>query len=101
MGEPRVETLHPDPAKRGPRIPRWKYAAVRDALLEVVPGNAPGVAFQALPDLVRRRLSKDALAELGSVSWHVTVVKLDLEARGKLTRIKSPGPQRLRRSDSR
>ena len=30
--EDRVQTLHPDPKKSGPRILRWKYEAVRRAI---------------------------------------------------------------------
>ena len=31
----------------------------------------------------------------GSVSWYVTIVKLDLEARGELERIPGSSPQNL------
>ena len=85
MAEAQVQTRHPDPAKRGPRIPRWKYEAVKRAILDTVPG------------LVSAALDPDELAALGSVSWHVTVVKLDLEARRLVERVPGASPQRLRR----
>ncbi|MCZ7544494.1 MAG: hypothetical protein M5R40_13685 [Anaerolineae bacterium] len=34
----------------------------------------------------------------GSVGWHVTTVKLDLEARGLIERVPQSRPQRLRRA---
>jgi hypothetical protein len=35
------------------------------------------------------------LTELGSVSWYTTTVKLDLEARGGIARVKGAKPQWL------
>lgn len=94
----RIETLHPDPAKSGVRIPRWKYDALRRAILAAAPAAGEGVAFRDLGRRVEQALTTDELARLGSVMWHVTVVKLDLEARGELRRVAGVSPQRLLRS---
>ena len=94
----RVLTLHPDPRKSGVRIVRWKYDAVREAILEAVPREEPGLLFKELAGLVRLALDPDLLAELGSVPWYTVTVKLDLEARGELTRLKGSGSQRLVRA---
>lgn len=94
----RVQTLHPEPGKSAPRIPRSKYDAVRRAILDAVPAGEPGLAFAELPGAVREALSAEALRSLGSVNWHTTVVKLDLEARGELRRIRGARPQRLVRT---
>lgn len=64
-------------------------AALRDA------GEA-GVYFKDLPEQVRVRLPESQLAKLGSIMWHVTTVKLDLEGRGKIERIAKVKPQKLR-----
>jgi hypothetical protein len=91
----RIEAIHPDPEKAGVRILRWKYDAVRKAILEVVPKEEPGLPFKELSGQVRSSLPKQALADLGSVSWYTTTVKLDLEARGEIARVKGARPQRL------
>ena len=94
----RIETLHPDPAKSGVRIERWKYDAVRKAILEALPREAPGLPFKELAGKVRSTLSAGDLSEMGSVSWYTVTVKLDLEARGQITRVEGARPQRLVRT---
>ncbi len=91
----RVQTLHPDPEKSGPRIPRFKYDAVRRAILASLPRDEPGLAFASLFEAVRERLDPEELARLGSLRWHTTTVKLDLEARGEIRRVAKARPQRI------
>lgn len=48
-----------------------------------------------------KALMEDVEAKLagrfeGSIPWYVTTVKLDLEARGEIERIRQSSPQRLR-----
>lgn len=93
--EERVVCETPTPGKRPTRIPRWKYELVRRAILESVPADGDGFAFQELPAAVSGRLSREERVKLGSVSWYTTVVKLDLEVRGELRRIDGSRPQRL------
>jgi hypothetical protein len=97
----RIEAIHPDPGKHGVRIERWKYDAVKKAILQVLPKGEPGLPFKELAGQVRDALSPEELAELGSVSWYTTTVKLDLEARGEVARVKGAKPQRLLRISSR
>jgi len=78
------------------RIPTWKYLAVRTAILDVVREAADsGIAFSKLGEAVQARMSSDDLAKLGSVGWHVTSVKLNMEVEGELKRMEVKGPQRL------
>lgn len=88
----RVQTLHPEAGKQGVRIAREKYDLVRQAILEVL-GEAGEAAFKELPGRVAERLEGRLQ---GSVSWYVTTVKLDLEARGLIERVPGARPQRLR-----
>jgi len=97
QGENRVQTRHPDPTKSMPAIDRWKYEAVRQAILTAVPKTGEGLPFKELPGRVRDLLAPESLADLGSVSWYTTTVKLDLEARGEVKRVSGSGPQRLLR----
>ena len=90
------KTCHtPAPGAKPTRIPRWKYDAVRKAILSVVPGKEPGVEFMKLPGLVEKKMKKSDLAELGSVGWHVATVKLNMEVEGELKRVPGSKPQRL------
>ena len=93
----RVMCRNPDPAKHGTRIPRWKYDLVRDAILHALDSRPDGFPFRDLPTLVGKYLTRDDAIRLGSVSWHTTVVKLDLEAGGEIERIPGSRPQLLRR----
>ncbi|MDY7093672.1 MAG: hypothetical protein SX243_11940 [Acidobacteriota bacterium] len=93
--EPRVLCETPTPGKQPVTIPEWKYRAVADAILAVVPVEEPGIPFQELPDAVADRLPQETRQRLGSVAWHVTTVKLDLEVKGKVRRLKAGGRQHL------
>lgn len=96
--EPKVACETPTPGKRAVNVPRWKYDAVRSAILKVVPTREPGLLFQELPKLVDQQLSTDVRSRLGSVAWHTTVVKLHMEVLGELRRIDGHSPQRLLRT---
>ena len=86
------------PGKGGTGIQKDKYDATRKALLKVIPRKHEGIAFRDLPKLVKPLLPKDMLVAPGSASWLVTVVKLDLEARGLIERIPRVTPQHVRRT---
>jgi len=79
------------------RMARRKYEAYRNLILEAVPGDDQGITFKGLVDVVRNRIPEEERAAMGSVTWHVTAVKLDLEARGLIQRIPKVTPQRLRK----
>ncbi|MEL6686027.1 MAG: hypothetical protein AAFP97_00220 [Pseudomonadota bacterium] len=76
-------------------IPKWKYDCVRLAALEVIKSaGSEGLPFSKLPEAVRAKLSEDQLSKLGSLGWHVTTVKLNMEVEGEIKRL-SGSPQRL------
>ncbi len=76
-------------------IPAWKFDAVRDAILAVCTEET---SFKELPGKVGERLSPDQRSKLGSLGWHVTCVKLELEVRGEIARVPGKGPQKLIRT---
>jgi hypothetical protein len=88
----RILTNHPQPGKQGVNIDRRKYEMIREAILECI-GAQGEITFKELTAEVRRRL---AGSFEGSISWYVTTVKLDLEARGEIERIPGRKPQHLR-----
>ena len=73
-------------------IPKWKFDLVRDAILSVA---AQPVLFKDLAPRVGERLSAEDRARLGSLGWHVTCVKLELEVRGEIKRLDAKGPQQI------
>lgn len=89
----RITTLHPA-GKSGANILKTKYEAVASAILDALADGE--LAFQSLTEAVQQRLAGNFE---GSISWYVTTVKLDLEARGQIERIAGSSPQRLRRVD--
>ncbi|MCC5991047.1 MAG: hypothetical protein JJT99_00845 [Rhodobacteraceae bacterium] len=94
MPEEKTLCQTPTHGKQGVRIPRWKYQAVRACILSTL-ADKPGLPFKDLSQKVAARLDPKARAELGSVGWHVTTVKLDLEAKGEIRRAEGGGLQRL------
>jgi len=80
------------------RIPRWKYDCVRRAILDVLGESEEGqIAFKELSEHVKSHLTSNQLAKLGSVGWHVTTVKLNMEVDGELERVPRKTPQTLRK----
>jgi hypothetical protein len=88
----------PTPGKKPTRIDRWKFDAVRTAILKVVPKSGNGVPFMDLPKLVKAKVSAKERATLGNFSWYTTSVKLEMEVRGELRRVADSKPQRLLRA---
>ena len=72
-------------------IPRWKFDALREAILTVV--SRGDIRFSELKEAVRGELSEDVLSKLGSLGWHMTCVKLELEVRGEIARRVGKGAQ--------
>lgn len=95
--ETKVLCETPTPGKKGTRIAKWKYDAVREAIREVVPRNKEGIEFRNLPGLVEQALSAEHRQQLGSVTWYTVTVKLHLEVIGEIERIAGSNPQCVRR----
>ncbi len=93
----RIVCRSPAPGRTGvTSIPKWKYRAVRRAILDVLEEAGPvGLPFAKLPNAVRARLRPEAIDRLGSVNWHVTTVKLELEVAGEIARKCGVIPQEL------
>jgi len=72
-------------------IPTWKFDLVRTAMLDTL--RTGDVAFSDLSRAVGKKLSADQKKSLGSLPWHVTCVKLELEVRGEVMRRKGASPQ--------
>ena len=86
----KIMTLHPA-GKAGVNIDKGKYDAVRAAIRQSLREHGT-LTFDELVEDVREKLEGTFA---GSVSWYVTTVKLDLEARGEIARVPKSRPQRL------
>lgn len=90
--EDRIMTLHPDPQKEGVNINRDKYEQIKSAILSTLKERGE-LSFKELNKTVNQQLSGHFD---GSISWYVTTIKLDLEARREIERIPGSKPQMLR-----
>lgn len=86
----KILTLHPA-GKAGVNIDKQKYDTVREAIVLSLREHGT-LTFGDLTAEVRKRLEGTFA---GSISWYVTTVKLDLEARGEIARVPKSSPQRL------
>jgi hypothetical protein len=83
-----IRTLHPD-KKQGVNISREKYEIIRNAILCVLQTQKE-ITFMNLSRAVEKEVNGTFE---GSVTWYVTTVKLDLEARGQIKRVPKSRPQ--------
>ncbi|NWG06697.1 MAG: hypothetical protein HXY35_08445 [Chloroflexi bacterium] len=83
-----IRTLHPD-KKQGVNISKEKYDIIRKAILSILRLQKE-ISFMNLS----RAVEKEVRGKFdGSVTWYVTTVKLDLEARGEIRRVPNSRPQ--------
>ena len=83
-----IRTLHPE-KKQGVKISREKYETIREAMLCVLQTQKE-ITFMNLS----RAVEKEVNGKFdGSVTWYVTTVKLDMEARGEIKRVPNSRPQ--------
>ena len=91
----RVPCRTPNPDKTGvTNVPAWKFDACRAAICTVLArGETPAgeVASRA-----GAQLTEPQRAELGSLGWHMTTVRLEMEVRGEIERVPGATPLRLR-----
>ena len=84
----KIRTLHPE-KKQGVNISKEKYEIIRDAILSIMYAQKE-ITFMKLTHGVEKTLNGKIE---GSVTWHVTTVNLDLEARGTIKYIPHSRPQ--------
>lgn len=86
-----IRTLHPE-KKQGVKISKEKYEIIRKAILCVLQAEKE-ITFMNLSRAVEKEVNGNFE---GSVTWYVTTVKLDLEARGQIKRVTNSRPQVVR-----
>lgn len=97
----RVTCRTPKTGGQPTRILRWKFDAMRDAILASVSTEEEGTPFRELragiSAALDRSLDANRREAFGSVGWYLMTVKLELEVRGEIERVPGASPQRLRR----
>ena len=88
-GEEKILTWHPE-GKKGVLLSVTHYTAICHFILGVLKEGET-----TTNDLMARAENDLATVIHKDISWHVLVVKLDLEARGLITSITRPVPYRL------
>ena len=83
-----IRTLHPE-KKQGVKISKEKYEIIRKAILCVLQTEKE-ITFMNLSRAVEKEVNGNFE---GLVTWYVTTVKLDLEARGQIKRVPNSRPQ--------
>lgn len=78
------------------RVDRRKYEAMRDALLQVLPAQAPGLTVAEAKAALLPLLPQDLFPGGEKAGWWLKAAQLDLEARGKIER-EATKPLRLHR----
>jgi len=86
-----IRTLHPE-KKQGVNISREKYEIICQAIMSALEGKKE-ITFMNLSRAVEKQVNGNFE---GSITWYVTTVKLDLEARGVIKRVPHSRPQLLR-----
>lgn len=94
----RVVARNPVKGKKSKRVDAETYEVMCKALLRAIPRGKTGVRFMDLFDTIGSVLPRAWPPGGGSLSWYLTTVKLDLEARGLIERVPHSVPQRLRRT---
>ena len=92
----KTECRTPTSGKSSTWILSWKFDLIRENILKILELGSEGVLFKDLPEKVIDEIDDKQVNEIGSISWHTTKVKLELEVRGEIERIPESKPQRLR-----
>ena len=67
-----------------------KYNAMKEAMLAVLPREAPGMTVAAIKPAVLPRLAQELFPGGDKAGWWIKCVQLDLEAKGALKRVEKP-----------
>jgi hypothetical protein len=86
MPEDKIEIENINTPGRTERVNRAKYMAMRDALLAVLPSEAPGLTVADAKEALLPCLPDDLFPQGKTAGWWLKAVQLDLEAKGVIKR---------------
>ena len=96
MPDNKIEVENVNTPGRTERLDRPKYEAMRAALLEVLPTEAPGLKVNDAKAALLPHLDQKLFPGGAKAGWWLKAVQLDLEAKGVIARAKG-SPVRLYR----
>lgn len=88
--EQKIQLKHPT-GKKAISMEKEKYVVIEKSLLNCLKGKAEATHKEILKTITED-FTKNKIKFDGSVEWHMEWVKLDLEARKKITRIAGTTP---------
>lgn len=86
MPDDKIEIENAVTPGRTHRVDRTKYMAMREALLAVLPDEAPGLTVPAAKAALLPRLPDELFPQGKTAGWWLKAVQLDLEAKGVVKR---------------
>lgn len=89
MPDDKIEIENINTPGRTEWVNRAKYEAMRDALLAILPVDAPGLKVADAKEALLPDLPQDLYPEGKTAGWWLKAVQLDLEAKGVITRARS------------
>jgi len=88
--EQKIQLKHPE-GKKAISMDKGKYSVIEKLLLICLKGKATATHKEIL-NAITEDFKKNKIKFEGSVEWHMEWVKLDLEARKKITRMADTTP---------
>lgn len=94
LSKEKVACRSPNAGKDGTtNIPKWKFDLIETILLNrLKQGDA---TITELRNAVFRAIDAKTKERLGSVNWHTTSVRLEMEVRGDISRLKGVVPMTI------
>ena len=92
--EQKIQLKHPA-GKKAISMDKEKYGVMEKSLLICLKGKAEATHKEIL-NIITEDFKKNKIKFNGSIEWHMEWVKLDLEARKKITRIADTKPIKFR-----
>lgn len=86
MPDEKIEIENVNSPGRTERVNRAKYLAMREALLEVLPSEPPGLLVADAKAALLPHLSDDLFPAGDKAGWWLKAVQLDLEAKKIIAR---------------
>ncbi|GKY87267.1 DUF6958 family protein [Sinisalibacter aestuarii] len=86
MASDKIEVENVNSPGKTTRVDAAKYAAMRAAMLAVMPTGAPGLTAAEIKDRAKPRLPEDLFPGGATSGWWLKCVQLDLEAKGVIQR---------------
>lgn len=96
MSDDKVEVRNINSPDHITRVDRVKYEDMKQALLRVLPAEAPGLKVAEVQEALKPLLDQELFPGGAKSGWWLKCVQLDLEFKGVIARAETP-PVRLYR----